>query len=117
MKNLNLIKNDSWLEPFEKIIYQRLVKAQKKEVELTGGNQSLSDFASGYLFFGLHRTPGGWIIREWAPNATNIYLIGDFNNWEKSDSWAFTQGKNGVWELKMPADAIHHGDFFKLLIT
>jgi 1,4-alpha-glucan branching enzyme len=117
MKKLNLVKNDPWLEPFEKIISQRQAKAQKKETELTGGNQSLSDFASGHLFFGLHRTHEGWILREWAPNATNIYLIGDFNKWQQSDSWAFTHGKNGIWELKMPTDAIHHGDYFKLLIT
>ena len=57
-----------------------------KEAELTNkGKQTLSDFASGYLYFGLHRTAKGWTFREWAPNATAIYLIGTFNGWQKDN--------------------------------
>jgi 1,4-alpha-glucan branching enzyme len=117
MKKPELVKNDQWLEPFEKIINQRITKAQKKEVELTSGTQSLSDFATGHLYFGLHRTGNGWVIREWAPNATSIYLIGDFNDWQKNESWSLSQLKNGIWELQLSAEAMHHGEFFKLLIS
>ena len=77
-----LVQNDKWLEPFSETIINRIKEADAKEKELTDGN-SLSDFASGYLYFGLHRTIDGWVIREWAPNATFIYLIGTFNNWKE----------------------------------
>ena len=56
-KTLNLIKNDPWLEPYAEAITGRHEYAMYKEAELTnGGKQTLSDFASGYLYFGLHRT-------------------------------------------------------------
>jgi len=56
-KTLNLIKNDPWLEPFADAITGRHQHVLNKEAELTNkGKQTLSDFASGYLYFGLHRT-------------------------------------------------------------
>ena len=83
-KTLNLVKNDPWLEPFAGAITGRHQHVLDKEAELTNmGKQTLSDFASGYLYFGLHRTDKGWTFREWAPNATHIYMVGTFNNWEE----------------------------------
>jgi 1,4-alpha-glucan branching enzyme len=116
MKEINLVKNDPWLEPYEKIIYHRYIKASKKEEEVIGNHQSLSDFASGYLYFGLHLTNNGWILREWAPNATGIFLIGDFNQWTRSDKYAFRPIGNGIWELALEHGAISHLDLFKLFI-
>ena len=56
-KTLNLVKNDPWLEPFAGAITGRHQHVLDKEAELTNkGKQTLSDFASGYLYFGLHRT-------------------------------------------------------------
>lgn len=73
-KTINLIKNDPWLEPYKDAITGRHQFTVKKASELTnGGKQTLADFASGYLYFGLHRTNEGWTFREWAPNATHIY--------------------------------------------
>ena len=75
-KTLNLVKNDPWLEPFAGAITGRHQHVLDKEAELTNkGKQTLSDFASGYLYFGLHRTDKGWTFREWAPNATHIYMV------------------------------------------
>ena len=52
METLNLIKNDPWLEPFEDAIKGRHQHVLDKEAELTNkGKQTLSDFASGYLYF------------------------------------------------------------------
>lgn len=40
--------------------------------------------AEGYEFFGAHNRKGkDYIFRLLAPNAKNVYLAGDFNNWEK----------------------------------
>ena len=79
---LILIENDPWLEPYSAAIEGRHQNVLSKELELTiGGKTTLSDFASGYLYFGLHRSRKGWTFREWAPIAKEFYLIGDFNDW------------------------------------
>jgi len=114
---LNLIKNDSWLEPYKDAIEGRYNYCLEKEMLLTqNGKVSLSDFASGYLYFGLHKTKDGWIFREWAPNATCIYLIGTFNHWEETDKYRLKRLENGVWEIILPEDALHHKDLYKLMI-
>ena len=117
METLNLIKNDPWLEPFADAINGRHQHAIDKENELTGGGKkTLADFATGHLYFGLHRTKDGWIFREWAPNATQIFLIGDFNEWKEVKKYAMKPKANGNWEIKLPADALHHGDLYKLKV-
>ena len=116
---LKLIENDPWLEPYAPAIEGRHQNVLSKELELTnGGKISLSEFASGYLYFGLHRSRKGWVLREWAPNATEIYLVGDFNNWQSLPAYRMKRVKrsNGVWELELKSDAIKHGDLYKLRI-
>ena len=118
-KQLRLVKNDEWLAPFEPAIAGRHQHALDKIAELTqGGAQKLADFASGYLYYGLHFEDKKWILREWAPNATEIYLVGDFNEWQEQKAYAMkrVKGSNGNWEIKLPAKAMHHGDLFKLRV-
>ena len=116
-KTLNLIKSDPWLEPYAAAITGRHQYAMDKETELTnGGKQTLSDFASGYLYFGLHRTDKGWTFREWAPNATHIYMVGTFNNWEEKEEYSLKRLQNGNWEINLPANAMQHGDLYKLIV-
>ena len=115
---LKLIENDPWLEPFSAAIEGRYQRVLDKELELTGGKMSLTDFASGHMYFGLHRTRKGWVFREWAPNAKDIYLIGDFNNWQVKPEYRLKKVKrsNGVWELELKADEMKHGDLFKMKV-
>ena len=117
-QRLQLIQDDPWLEPYEGAINGRHHHALDKEKELTGnGKHTLSDFASGYLYFGLHRTDKGWTFREWAPNATDIYLVGDFNNWEERKEYRLKRIKDsGNWEIKLKPEAIRHGDHYKLKV-
>ena len=117
VKHIGIVKNDPWLEPFEGAICGRHDHALWKLNELTnGGKQTLSDFASGYLYFGLHKTARGWVLREWAPNATDIYLVGDFNGWQEQEAYKMTRIDNGNWEIKLKASQMHHGDLFKLKV-
>ncbi|MCD7931642.1 MAG: alpha amylase C-terminal domain-containing protein [Tannerellaceae bacterium] len=117
MKVLKLVENDPWLAPYEAAIKERYQYIVNKQNVLTqDGKITLSDFASGYLYFGLHKTPEGWIFREWAPNATAIYLTGTFNDWKKEDAYRMTRLENGVWEIILPEDLLHHGDLFKLWV-
>ena len=109
------VQNDPWLKPFAKQIAQRAVRLSRKEKELTQG-KSLSDFATGYLYFGLHRTPTGWVFREWAPNATAIYMIGEFTDWKIHPEYALKPLAKGVWELELPAGKLHHRQLYRLLV-
>ena len=125
MKTLKLIQNDPYLQPYAEAITGRYEYAVEKEKELIG-SKNLSDFADGYLYFGLHFSPlscgersgerCSWIFREWAPNATAIYIIGTFNNWEKREEYRLYPLENGIWEAVLPYEAMQHGDLYKLLM-
>jgi 1,4-alpha-glucan branching enzyme len=47
---------------------------------------------------GAHIVPGGVIFSVWAPNATNVSVIGDFNNWDTSAHPLKHLGPSGIWE-------------------
>ena len=116
-KTLKLIRHDRWLEPYEAAITGRHEHALEVRSELTartGG--SLSRFALGYLYFGLHQENGGWVFREWAPNATEIYLIGDFNNWQELPNYRLSRKAGGVWSITLPLRSLRHGDFYKMKV-
>lgn len=103
---LGIIESDPWLEPYSAAIEGRHQHALDKELELTGGKGTLSDFATGYLYFGLHRTRRGWVFREWAPNAKEIYLIGDFNDWKEHGDYRMYHVKNSPGDY-VPQERIY----------
>lgn len=115
---LRILRDDPWLSPFSEAITGRHEYAKRKISELTReGKTTLDDFATGHLYFGLHRTSRGWTFREWAPNATDIYLIGDFNNWQESEEYRLKRlPGTGNWEIKLPASAMKHGQLYKMRV-
>ena len=78
-----------------------LYRATKQKLMPQGGK--LNDFANASEYFGFHHVKGGWYYREWAPSAYQLYLTGDFNNWDKT-SHPLTRLDNGNWELFLPGD-------------
>ncbi len=56
--------------------------------------------AKAYEFLGSHPTENGYVFRVWAPKAAEIYLVGDFNNWEDDTIPMKKTSENGVWEVK-----------------
>ena len=117
-KMLKLLRNDEYLRPFAYAVNGRHERVQEKMAQLTNnGKTSLVDFASGHLYFGLHKTDKGWVFREWAPNATEIYLIGDFNGWKETTKYKAKRIKGTEnWELKLPEGALKHGDLYKMSV-
>ena len=114
---LKIIERDGYLAPYSLAIDGRYRYFLQKEKELTkNGRQTLSDFASGYLYFGLHKTSTGWIFREWAPNATRIVLIGDFSDWQELPQYELKQLPGGVWEKRLPRKALLHGQHYKMRV-
>ncbi len=86
------------------------------EREFTYRTTRLSDSCNSYLYYGLHRTNEGWVFREWAPNATAIYLLGEFNDWRKHPDYALTKVGDGNWEIKLPLGALAHEMLYRLLV-
>ena len=118
VEHIGLVKNDSWLEPFEDAIRGRHDHTEWVKNKLTkNGKYTLAQFASGHEYFGLHKTARGWVFREWAPNATEIFLIGDFNNWQEQPKYQLKRIEGtGNWELKLSEKAIRHGDLYKMKV-
>lgn len=66
----------------------------------------------GYKFFGAHKKEKGYIFRLLAPKADEVYLLGDFNNWEKSPMRKYA---TGVFSLSI--DGAKEGDSYQYLIV
>ena len=101
------------LKAFESDINLRMELYRNTKKRLLGSGGTLKDFANAHHYFGIHHFDGCWVYREWAPSAYQLYLTGEFNNWdqtshplqaigggvkeivnEKMDAWMGTLGRN-----------------------
>ena len=77
-----VVKLDPWLSPFKDSLRSRYSHAQKWIRTLDETEGGLEKFSRGREKYGFNIQQNGDIIyREWAPNATRAYLIGDFSKW------------------------------------
>ena len=112
-----IVVNDPYLEGFSGVIKDRIKRINDLEMELTRDFADLSDFANGHKYFGLRREKDCWIFREWAPNATSVFLIGDFSDWKESETFKLKKiDENGIWEIRLSLDALNHKELYKLII-
>lgn len=80
--SIGVIQLDPWLLPFKDALRSRYSYAQKwiKTINETEGG--LEKFSRGYEKYGLIVKPNQDIVyREWAPNATQANVIGDFSQY------------------------------------
>ena len=116
MKAKMIYDSDPYLMPFKDAIDARAKRIRECRDRFAEGG-SLSAGINNHLYYGLHREPdGSWVLREWAPNATRIYLIGECNNWQRTAGYAMTAVGDGNWELRLPALFLRHGQLYKLFI-
>ena len=114
---IRLLNSDSYLASFSDQIRRRLENIEETEHRLTQGKMNLAEFASGHEYFGMHFQRGEWIFREWAPNATAIYLIGDMSKWQESREFELQKINDfGVWEIHLTVDKFKHGDLYRLRV-
>lgn len=113
-----LVAADPLLAPWRDVLERRMRRAADREAGLTGGRMPLADFASGHEYFGLHRRGGEWVLRERAPNATRISLVGQMTDWREHPRFALERldGTDGVWEIRLPGEALAHGDLYRLRV-
>ena len=110
-----IYETDPWLEPYRGAIDSRHERILATGNKLSKGG-TLNSAVNNHLYYPLHKENGCWVIREWAPNASRIYLTGDFNNFKRLEGYAFKPVGQGNWELKLPGMFLHHGDLYKLWI-
>ena len=116
-----LVKNDVWLEPYTEEIQGRIDRHKNKLEEIKKRYKSLKNFAHGYAYFGFNydSKKKGWWYREWAPNATSLALIGDFNGWDRS-AHQLQKKDGGIWEIFLDSKAVPkfgHGTKVKVHVT
>ena len=118
-KKLPMIERDGWLLPVEKELTARHESYLRalREIEKSAG--SIVDYANGYRYFGWQRdeTLEGWWFREWLPGAQDVYLLGDFNGWQRT-SLRLDRNPEGVWSIFLPdamyAERLTHGSLYKI---
>ncbi len=77
-------------------------------------HQGTNFHAQDYL--GVHRTDSEYIFRTWAPGANGIFVVGDFNSWQKTDPMTRVSDM-GVWEARIRTNSSFEGMRYKLAIT
>jgi len=114
MKTLPLIQIDPGLKPFSFILKRRAEKAVLRELEFTDGKTTLKEIANNHLYYGLFKTETHWILREKAPNAKQIFIMGDFSYWQPMEQYALHPIGDGDWEIQLPLSFLKHGSLYKL---
>ncbi len=97
---LQLIKDDPWLAPYEADLNTRYQYYQTKLQSILKEHHSLQAFASRHheLGFEYDQKEKGWNYKEWAPEAQQLFLFGDFNNWNPT-AHPLTKNDHGIWSI------------------
>ena len=73
------------------------------------------DHSSSYRVLGAHAAEvegvAGFAFAVWAPNASHVALVGDFNGWDGRRHGMRLRHECGVWEIFMPD--VSEGDLYK----
>ncbi|KAL6305825.1 glycoside hydrolase superfamily [Sparassis latifolia] len=102
LKPQTVLDVDPWLEPNVPAVIHRhdLFRKWKDNIQQAEGGYDA--FTKGYLKFGLNVGQNGEVVyREWAPNAKEAALIGDFNEWNRN-SHLMKKNEYGIWEITVP---------------
>ena len=120
-RKIGLVAKDPWLEPAEAEINDRYNRYQRTLDELKGTWGSLLKFADAHNYFGIQydKKRNGWVYREWAPKAQDLYFFGDFNNWQRYSN-RMTRNQYGVWEIfldrEIYKDRFTHKSLVKVMV-
>ena len=100
-----LIQDDPWLTPYQEDVKRRYQRFEDTLNSIHDRYGSLQEFANQheYLGFNYDSKKNGWFYREWAPAAKALFLVGDFNDWNRN-SHPLTKDEKGVWEIFLADD-------------
>lgn len=116
-----IVKTDPWLLPVVHDVEQRISRFHLRVESIVNEYASLNKFADAYEYLGINydKKARGWYYREWAPAAHQLFLAGDFNNWDPR-SHPLERIENGIWEIfldfKTYKDSFIHGSKVKVWV-
>lgn len=113
---MKIYESDPWLTPYKEVLERRSRAIEERKAQIAGPDGQLKDAVNGHLYYRPHREGDRFVFREWAPNASAIYVIGDFNGWRRSPAWAMRPIGGGDWELSADVAPICDGDLFKWFV-
>lgn len=103
------------LKAFEGDIELRMKLYEDTKKRVLGNAKTLNEFANAHNYFGIHHLENGWVYREWAPSAHQLYLTGEFNNWNQTQ-YPMNKLDNGVWELYLEENLLWEGCKVKTVV-
>jgi len=103
------------LQPFAWDIDYRMELYRNAKARILGEGQTLNDFANAHNYYGIHHLENGWVYREWAPSAYQLYLEGEFNGWNQT-SHPLTNLGNGNWEIYLGENELWEGCKVKTVV-
>ena len=118
-RRLPVVERDAWLQPVEEHMNRRYAQYERQMARIESASGSIVDYANGYRYFGWQRDEelDGWWFREWLPGAHDVYVFGDFNNWQRTEI-RMHRDAAGVWSAFFPTamyrDRLVHGSLYKL---
>ena len=113
MNKPEIIKKDPWLEPYRDRIVERVERFndEKTRIETTPGT------GLAHRYYGDHKKGSSVYIREWAPNAEEIYLLCDETGWNPSEAYRFNRlNEYGDWEISVDDSVLNHGSHYRMLV-
>ncbi|HVJ46634.1 MAG TPA: alpha-amylase family glycosyl hydrolase [Luteolibacter sp.] len=113
-----LVQDDPWLTPHQPAIERRMQRFADELENIRSGSGSLTAYATAHKSAGIHYQSAAnqWMVREWAPAAKSVSLIGDFNFWNREAN-PLAPTRDGMWQLRLPGDALQHGQRVKLHVV
>ena len=114
------IFNDPHLSAYADIISSRRLKATAIKEKISRENKgSLNSIADYHKIFGLHfdENKDSWIFREWAPNASEIFIACKKTSWQKNKNFQLQRKDNNIFERRFSKETFFHEDLFKLIIV
>ncbi len=111
-----MIEIDPYLQNYADDLALRVRDYEKTLSRIEKKAGTLQKFASAYEYFGFHKEKDGWVFREWLPGADKVFLIGDFNGWDRRKT-PLERLENGVFEARLNGtDALKDGQYVKLWV-
>ncbi len=118
-----LVEQDPWLAPHADALRHRWQHYMKIKESILKSGGLLGPISQGHTYFGFNRgeldgQKGVW-YREWAPGATALGLLGDFNGWDCTAN-PLTRDEYGVWSVFLPdaryGDRLRHESRVKVRV-
>ncbi|MDR3358891.1 MAG: alpha amylase C-terminal domain-containing protein [Desulfovibrio sp.] len=112
---------DTALAAYRDFIEQRARRFAGEIKRIIAEHGSLRTYAALHRSLGLHKTRRAdgvfsWRLREYMPNAEDLWLTTDRLNFQRHAAYRFQRLEHGVFQLVLPEGALAHGTYMELRV-